>query len=198
MTVRGSDRFEGAYDGTPPWDIGRPQQAFLDTAGTWSGHVLDSGCGTGELAMAAAARGLRATGIDGAASAIAIARSRAAERGLEVEFVVGDVLRLGAIGHAYDLVFDSGVFHTFEPDERPLYVQSLTPVTNPGGRLLLLCFSDSQSGDWGPFRISRDELTSAFAGGWRIASIEPATFVLHSESGSPPTARAWFAQMSRQ
>ena len=77
-------------------------------------------------------------------------------------------------------------------------MQSLTQVTNPGGRLLLLCFSDSQSGDWGPFRISRDELTAAFADGWRIESIEPATFVLEPASGSPPTARAWFAQMSRQ
>ncbi|MGZ4110457.1 MAG: hypothetical protein ACXVP7_12325, partial [Actinomycetota bacterium] len=38
-----SARFEPAYAGTPPWDIGRPQPAFVELAdaGLLTGHVLD-------------------------------------------------------------------------------------------------------------------------------------------------------------
>ncbi|HKN42760.1 MAG TPA: hypothetical protein VJW23_02465, partial [Propionibacteriaceae bacterium] len=54
------DRFNAMYDaGPPPWDIGRPQPAFLELAdqGLLVGRVLDVGCGTGEHALMAAARG---------------------------------------------------------------------------------------------------------------------------------------------
>lgn len=42
----------------PPWDIGRPQPAFVRLAdsGLLAGRVLDAGCGTGEHALLAAAR----------------------------------------------------------------------------------------------------------------------------------------------
>ena len=46
MTVSSWDE---AYAGAPaPWDIGRPQPAFVRLAeqGLLSGRVLDSGCGT--------------------------------------------------------------------------------------------------------------------------------------------------------
>jgi hypothetical protein len=41
--------FETAYAGQAPWDIGRPQQAFLDVADRITGSVLDAGCGTGPM-----------------------------------------------------------------------------------------------------------------------------------------------------
>ena len=53
-------RFNAVYDaGPPPWDIGRPQPAFVELAGQdmLAGRVLDVGCGTGEHALMAAARG---------------------------------------------------------------------------------------------------------------------------------------------
>ena len=50
----------------PPWDIGRPQPAFVRLAdsGLLCGAVLDAGCGTGEHALLAAARGADAVGVD--------------------------------------------------------------------------------------------------------------------------------------
>ena len=38
--------FEAAYAGQAPWDIGRPQQAFLAVADRVAGSVLNAGCGT--------------------------------------------------------------------------------------------------------------------------------------------------------
>ena len=43
--------FESAYAGQAPWDIGRPQKAFVDVADQITGSVLDAGCGTGENAL---------------------------------------------------------------------------------------------------------------------------------------------------
>jgi ubiquinone/menaquinone biosynthesis C-methylase UbiE len=191
--------FEAAYRGTPPWEIGRPQAAFAATAEAWRGRVLDAGCGTGELALAAAARGLAATGIDGAVGAIRTARQRCAQRGLSADFVVGDVLRLPEfVDGRFDTVFDSGLFHVFDGDDRPTYVAALAAVTGPGSRLLLLAFSDAEPGEWGPRRVGRDELVAAFADGWHVEHIEPAVFALADVPNARPPAAAWFADIRRR
>ena len=50
------------------------------------------------------------------------------------------------------------------------------------------------SGDWGPHRLSREEITAAFARGWRIDSLEPATIGVTTE---PDGIRAWLAVLTR-
>jgi ubiquinone/menaquinone biosynthesis C-methylase UbiE len=190
--------FEALYQGTPPWEIGRPQEAFLTAADRLSGRVLDSGCGTGELAMMAAERGFDATGIDVAESAIRIARERAVDRGLGCEFIVGDVLRLAALTKPpYDTVLDSGVLHIFDAEDRIRYVAQLAEVTAPGGQLMTLCFSDRDAGTWGPHRLSHDDLLDAFAIGWRIEAIEPTTFVMADLPNVPAHAEAYFVRVRR-
>src|SRR5258705_8246712 len=87
--------FENFYDGKAPWDIGKPQGAFVAVADRVTGPVLDAGCGTGEHALFFAARGRRVTGIDFVEVAIRRARAKAAERGLSVEFLVKDARRCG-------------------------------------------------------------------------------------------------------
>src|SRR5438067_2356870 len=114
---RRPDTFDALYaTGTPPWDIGRPQPAFLALAeqGMLRGHVLDVGCGTGEHTLMAAALGMQATGIDMAPSAIAPAESKARDRGLTARFLVWDALQLAALGQHFDTVLDCGLFHIFE------------------------------------------------------------------------------------
>src|SRR5260370_41535631 len=50
-TVPDRSTFEAMYAGKAPWDIGRPQQPFLDAADRITGSVLDAGCGTGDTAL---------------------------------------------------------------------------------------------------------------------------------------------------
>jgi len=189
-----------AMDRPPAWDIGRPQPAFLRLAdrGLLAGRLLDSGCGTGEHTLLAAARGAEATGIDVSARAIELARAKAAERGSAARFETGDVLRLGDLGLTFDTVLDSGVFHVFSDEDRVRYVASLAAALRPGGHCYLMCFSDRQPGDAGPRRVSQDELRAAFGAGWAVASIEAESFEVNRSVFDFTSAQAWLAVIERR
>ena len=182
-----------------PWDIGRPQPAFVRLAeqGLLSRRVLDSGCGTGEQTLLAAAHGADAVGVDVSGLAIRRAREKAAERGLMARFEVGDALRLADLGLTFDAIIDSGVFHVFDDENRARYVTSLASVLRPGGRCYLMCFSDRQPGTSGPRRVSQPELRAAFSHGWTVASIEAAAFELSRPGLGMPFAQAWLAVLER-
>jgi cyclopropane fatty-acyl-phospholipid synthase-like methyltransferase len=174
--------FESAYAGTPPWDIGRPQPAFLRLAdaGALQGRVLDAGCGTGEHALLAAGLGLPATGIDAAPTAIALAERKAQQRNLTARFIRWDALELASLGEQFDTVIDCGLFHVFDDHDRSRYVASLSAAIVPGGRYHMLCFSDQQQGDQGPRRVRQNEIRSSFASGWSVESIEAAILAINT------------------
>jgi SAM-dependent methyltransferase len=194
----GADWDDSYRGGTAPWDIGRPQQAFerLAAEGRFAGDVLDAGCGTGEHALRAASLGLPVLGVDVAETALAIAREKAATRGLDAEFLAADALDLGRLGHSFDTVLDCGLFHTFHGEERAAYVASLAAVTEPGARLFVLCFSDADPGAAGPHPVSGEGLRAAFAPdtGWRVVGLEPSEIEVTFDPGAFP---AWSAAVER-
>lgn len=184
-------------DGPAPWDTGRPQPAVVRTAaeGGFTGSVLDAGCGTGENALHIAALGLRVLGFDVAVTALETARAKAADRGIEAEFVTADALESAGLDRTFDTVLDCGLFHTFDRDERIPYVSSLASVTEPGAVLYVLCFSDEGT-DLGPHPVSPEDLNDAFSpsAGWNIASVEPERIETRfHEHGAP----AWWARIDR-
>jgi SAM-dependent methyltransferase len=185
-------------DGPPPWDIGAPQPAVvrLATEGAFAGAVLDAGCGTGDNALHIAAQGLHVLGVDVAATAVSIARESATARGMDAHFTVADALRLDRLGRVFDTVLDCALFHAFDNDERRDYVVSLASVTRPGGRLYVLCFSDTDPETAGPHPVSRQDLSAPFtpSSGWRIASISPERLEARF---APEGAPAWLARIER-
>jgi len=191
--------WDGSYAGpSPPWDIGRPQPAFvrLADAGALTGELLDAGCGTGEHTILASRHGARALGIDVSPRAIEMARRKAAERGVDTRFEVLDALHLVTLSAVFDTIIDSGLFHVFDDAARARYVTAVHAVLVPGGHLRLMCFSDCQPGEWGPRRVSEGELRTAFGSGWRIDSLAPDRFHINPGLGSP-TAEAWLADIVR-
>jgi SAM-dependent methyltransferase len=201
MTEAGAPHrdWDDSYAGPPPpWDIGRPQPALvrLAEAGTLTGALLDVGCGTGEHTILAARYGARALGVDVSARAIEIARRKAAERGVDAAFRVLDVLHLDNLGETFDTIVDSGLFHVFDDATRSRYVTAAHTALRPGGHLHLMCFSDHQPGDWGPRRVTEDELRATFGAGWRVVSLAPDRFEINPGLGSP-TAEAWLTDVVR-
>ena len=183
----------------PPWDLGRPQPAFVRLAarGVLTGQLLDAGCGTGEQTLLAASSGADALGVDVSPLAIEQARAKAAARGISARFEVSDALSLEDLGLDFDTIIDSGLFHVFDDETRVRYVASLASVLGPGGHLYLMCFSDRQPGTFGPRRVSQDELRAAFGDGWTITAIQADTFEINPGTFGTSTAEAWLATISR-
>ena len=189
-----ADWFDAAYEGTPPWDIGRPQPEIvrLQESGHITGAVLDVGCGTGEHVLLLAERGYDVMGIDGSPRAIEKALSKARQRRLDARLEVADALDLAALKRRFDTVIDSGLFHIFPDDERLRFVKSLGGVVPPGGAYFMMCFSEHEPGNWGPRRVTQAEIRAAFRDGWRVDSITSSIF---ETLGEP--AKAWLASLTR-
>jgi SAM-dependent methyltransferase len=185
------------HDGPAPWDIGHPQPAIarLASKGAFAGTVLDVGCGTGENALYIASIGLSIQGVDVAETALAIARKKADECGIRVEFAAADGLQLERLEHKFDTVVDSGLFHTFDGDERIRYVASLASVTKDGGTVYVLCFSDDGP-EAGPHPIGEEELRAAFkpSNGWNVIAVERDRIETNFHDNGAP---AWLATIKR-
>lgn len=189
--------FDVAYEGRPPWDLGRPQAAVVRLAeqGEIAGSVLDVGCGTGEHVLSLAELGHEVLGIDLAPRAVELARSKARERGLDVPFLVWDALELDRLGRRFDTALDVGLFHTLTDEQRPRYVHSLHAALKPGGRAFVLSWSERNPPGFGPRRVSRIELRTAFAEAFRVEAIRSAELETALEGGP---AHAWLARLARR
>ncbi len=181
--------WEDAYKTVPPWDVGRPQPAFVELvrAGELNnGSVLDVGSGTGENALYLAEKGFAVTGVDLTNRAIAAARAKAAERKLKVDFREGNALSLDFKDSVFDNVIDSGLFHTFPDDDRPVYAREVSRVLARRGKYFMLCFSEKEPTNWGgPRRVTRKEIESTFSPLFNINYIREALFAtrFHSNGG---------------
>ena len=186
------------HDGPAPWDVGQPQPAIVRLASTggFAGPVLDAGCGTGENALHVASLGWSVLGVDVAETALAMARAKADDREIAVEFEALDALHLERLERRFETVIDCGLFHSFDGDERPEYVASLASVTEHDGSLFVLCFSDVGP-DIGPHPVSEEELRAAFepSRGWNVVALQPDRVLtrFHDDGGAP----AWFATIKR-
>jgi SAM-dependent methyltransferase len=139
----------------PPWDSGvTPSEvtAFVESSSSSSrGRALDIGCGTGTNAIYLAQRGFTVVGIDFAPRAIAVAREKARRAGIAVEFHVGDVTRLDALGarEPFDFALDIGCFHALDVEGRARYAQGLARRTRAGSVFMLYAFSPRPPGEQG-------------------------------------------------
>ncbi len=100
--------------------------------------VLDLACGHGRIANRLAQRGATVTGLDATPLFLSRARSDAAARGVEVEYVEGDMRALPWGAGSFDCViswFTS--FGYFDDDQNRRVLQEVRRVLRPGGRFLI-------------------------------------------------------------
>ena len=100
-----------------------------------SERVLDLGCGTGNAALLAAARGATVVGVDPAARLLEVARARAVGHALEITFALGEAGAIPVDSGSVDvLVSVFGV--VFAPDPVAA-AEEMARVTAPRGRIVL-------------------------------------------------------------
>jgi SAM-dependent methyltransferase len=122
------DRHRPAY---PDELVGRACRV----AGIVSGdHVLEVGCGSGQLTRSLAARGLRVTALEPGTSLMALARQNLADAG-EVEFVNARFEDALLPRGRFQAVFSASAFHWVDPE---VSWQKAADVLVPGGTLALV------------------------------------------------------------
>ena len=107
-------------------------------------RVLDVGCGTGTLALAAVEAvgpAGRVHGIDPAPEMIARAKAKAKKAGAAIELEVGVIEALPLADQSIDVVLSTLMFHHLPGDDlQRAGLAEIRRVLAPGGRLLIVDF----------------------------------------------------------
>ena len=128
----------GSYERTAAL-IEPASRAVVEAAGVEAGErVLDVACGTGNAALAAAARGARVTGLDSAPRLLEVARGR--QGGEDVEWVEGGAESLPFEDDAFDAVLS--VFGVIFARDARRAAAELERVVRPGGRIVVTSWID--------------------------------------------------------
>jgi SAM-dependent methyltransferase len=132
-----------------------PNRRFAEeVAGLAPGRALDLACGEGRNAVWLAERGWEVTGVDFSDVALAKAAQLATSRGVEVEWVVADVLEYEPAPRAYDLV--AVLYLQLQRDELLRAVRGAVNAVAPGGTLVVLAHDTTNltAGHGGPKNAS--------------------------------------------
>ena len=129
------DKIAAEYDRRRPAYPDELLDQACQVAGVGSGdHVLEVGCGSGQLTRGLVARGLHVTALEPGRSLVALARENLAGAG-EVEFVNAQFEGALLPRKHFKAVFSASAFHWIDPK---VSWQKVADVLVPGGTLALV------------------------------------------------------------
>jgi len=190
MSTVSSTDWDARYAGAElVWGAGPNRFVVREFTGRPPGRALDLAAGEGRNALWLAEQGWQVLAVDFSAVAIERAHRLAAERGLEVSWVVADVLSAGLPDRAFDAVLVA-YLHLPAPDRAAVLARAAAALA-PGGTLLVVGHDRSNltEGVGGPqdpaLLYTPDEIADAVPG----LDIRRAGTVLRPFEGSPVPAR---------
>jgi len=156
-----------------PWferNLDEDIQKAIEFYNLTGGNFLDLGTGPGTQAMQITKLGFEVVGSDVSDHAI----KRTQDLYPETQYVVDDILNSEFNDNEFDFIFDRGVFHVFEQDKIPAYLNQVTRILKKNGFLFLKCMSVEEKGmkeGQGPYLYSKDQLREIFGKNFDIQSI---------------------------
>ena len=127
-------------------DMASRRAATIDRHAAWihetclgarPSRILDLGCGPGLYLHRLAGLGHACTGIDFSPASIMHARSRAAEAGLDIRYLQGDVRSTG-FGEGFDLaMMVFGEFNVFQRGDARTLLERIYQALAPGRKIIL-------------------------------------------------------------
>lgn len=177
--------------GFVPWerrDVEQSWPPLLDRPDApLPGRALDVGCGSGRDAVYLAKRGWQVTAVDFVETALTSARQRAAEEGVEVQWVRGDVAELGRLGlePGYSLLYDFGCIHGLPDPARRSAARGLSDLAAPGAMLLIGAFKAGRRMVL-PRGMDREDVVALLGEGWELEHAQSEV----TDNLPPPIRRA--------
>jgi SAM-dependent methyltransferase len=179
-------------EGFLPWDTGRPSselQRVLTEHAIPPCRALDIGCGTGTNSRWLAEQGFDVTGIDLAPLAIERAEQQAFAAGIQVRFVVADVLQPPDLGQAFDFFFDRGCYHAVRRSAAKGYAPAVASQLKPGARGLVLAGNAREPHEPGPPVVTEEQIRDELGESFQI--LELREFRFDEAPGVPVRFLAW-------
>jgi cyclopropane fatty-acyl-phospholipid synthase-like methyltransferase len=174
---RWNERYE---KGDVPWDTGRPSselQRVLVEAGIQPCRTLELGCGTGTNAVWLAQQGFDVTACDISSLATEQARRSAESAGVNVRFLLADVLHPSAeLSGPFDFLFDRGCYHAVRRDDVAGYLQTVRSLTRPGSLALVLAGNAREPHDPGPPLVTEEQIRAELGSVFDIVQLREFRF----------------------
>jgi SAM-dependent methyltransferase len=194
------ERWDAPYrrDRLPGWDVGRPCTHLVQAVEDKTfkpGRAIVFGCGSGTNAIYLASRGFEVTGVDVSPAALAIASKKARRAGVQVDWILADVVALPPL-EPYDLIFDRGCYHHVCQYDSPGFVKSLRRLSKAGTRVMILAGRPADGNRGGPPRIKEETIRRDFSTLFDVEWLRH----IHFDSRNPNArgASAWSIHLRRK
>jgi len=128
-----------------PWNFEVIPDCFkrvIDSGWVKSCKTLDMGCGLGHYANYLVSLGFNVLAIDFSEQAVRLANDKYSNPNLS--FKVLDALEISSLNEKFDFVYEVSLFHHIAPRERKDYAEQIHAVTNPGSKVMICCFSETE------------------------------------------------------
>lgn len=203
MSTHEKDTFMNTYEWASawkdlPWAHDEPTLFLAEICRRRKpGKALDIGCGAGTDSVFLAEQGWDVTSLDFVPKALEFTSERAAKAGVSVTPVEADITTWTP-PHSFDLVLDHGLLHNMDPVRYAKYREVVMKAIGDTGEFVLLhwhpLFPGQPNGDYGPTRVSREDIKTFFAPELqeRFATLEYFESLPSAVGGGMIQAYYWF------
>jgi SAM-dependent methyltransferase len=174
--------------GSTPWDSGKPDEELLrvlDSGKLTGKTVLEIGCGTGTNAIELSRHGFQVTAFDIVEQAIQLARAKAHQEKVNVDFRVANALDGETLEGPYDILFDRGVYHALRRTDLRKLQDFLKCVTRSGSWWLSLAGNAKEKHDPGPPVVHEHEIRAELGALFDIVELREFRFTTNQSEFRP-------------